>query len=282
MAAGLGSRFGGTKQLAGVGPNGEAFLDYAIHDALAAGFGRVVLITRSEIDADVRAHLEEIHGPDLPLDTVQQDLDTRVPPRDKPWGTTHAVVCLKGAVTEPFAVLNADDFYGASSYRLLADHLSDEGSKNCLIGFRLGGTLSDTGSVTRGVAQSDGSGSLVKIAEHSEIRRNDDGAIVAAESDEPLADDTLVSMNMWGFQPEVLDLLEAKLEAFLAENADAPKAEALLPNDIGELVVAGDLTVDVLDSSEAWLGITHADDLATAKDAIAALVADGTYPASLR
>jgi len=185
-------------------------------------------------------------------------------------------------VNEPFAVLNADDFYGPSSYQLLADHLTADHDRGCLIGFRLGSTLSDTGTVTRGVAESDGSGRLVKIAEHSDIERGDDGQIHSTEADGAMADDTLVSMNMWGFDASVLDLLDEKLAEFLKTNSDKPKAEALLPNDIGELVENGRLEVDVLDSSETWLGITHADDLATATSAIGALIESGDYPSSLR
>ena len=219
MAAGLGSRFGGTKQLAQVGPNGEAFLDFAIADARAAGANRVVLIVRSDIEADVHRHFEA-RG-DLPADLelayVRQD--EHGPPRSKPWGTAHAVLSAAAAVTGPFAVCNADDYYGPTAYTALAQAIEGMADDEAwLCGYRLDHTLPAEGTVTRGVCQVDGE-LLTAIAEREGISR----------ADNALPEDTIVSMNLWAFSPTFFDALQDGYDQFLNEHGDSPSTEYLLP-----------------------------------------------------
>ncbi len=265
MAAGLGSRFGGVKQLARVGPNGEAFLDFSIKQALAAGFGSVVMIVRADIEADVRDHLVDQHGLDLAVDyACQDDLG---PPRDKPWGTLHAVLSARHLIDRPFAVINADDYYGARSFDLAADHLgSIEPGRSANVAFEIGNTVPPSGSVTRAVcAVSDGR--LTSIVETEDCRRNDDGTFSAGGVEVPSS--TPVSMNMWCFDESILTDFSQRWDAFYARNADEPKAEAQLPTIIGDLMADGRIVVDVVRSPERWIGITNPEDFDLARKALA-------------
>lgn len=264
MAAGLGSRFGGVKQLARVGPNGEAFLDFSIKDALAAGFGGVVMIVRTEIEADVREHMAEQH-PDLDAVYVRQD--DLGPARDKPWGTLHAVLSAADAVDTPFAAINADDYYGPSSFVLAAEQLaaSAEG-KGANVAFLLGNTVPPKGAVTRALCDVV-DGRLSAIVETEGCERLDDGRLMAGGEEVP--DETSASMNLWCFDHSVLPLFAEKWETFFAEHAGEPKAECQLPTVVGELIDEGRLGIDVVSSTERWIGITNPGDEELARAALA-------------
>ena len=262
MAAGLGSRFGGTKQLAVIGADGEAFLDFAINDALAAGMDRVVLIVRSDIEDDVRRHVEAQH-PDLDVAYVLQD--RHGPSRTKPWGTAHAVLTAAPEVPGPFCVLNADDYYGASTYVALADAAAELGDDRVLLaGFRLDQTLPEIGEVSRGICQVEGN-TLVSLVETHGIGRRDDGSITSTDPEGVLADDAVASMNCWVFPNNLFAHLEAGFETFLAEHGDEEKTEFLLPTVVNELKAAGVYRVEVVPTAEPWVGVTNPDDLEIAR-----------------
>ena len=259
MAAGLGSRFGGTKQLAQVGPNGEAFLDFAIADARAAGANRVVLIVRSEIEADVRQHFEARGGLPTDLNVAYVRQDEHGPPRPKPWGTAHAVLSAAEAVSGPFMVCNADDYYGPTAYAALAQAVQTMADNEAwLCGYRLDHTLPAEGTVTRGVCQVDGD-RLVGIVEQEGISR----------TDSLFPQDTLVSMNLWAFSPEFFAALQDGFTRFLEENGDSASAEYLLPSVVAEEMEKGAVTVRVVTTQETWIGVTNPDDLEVARTALA-------------
>ncbi len=264
MAAGLGSRFGGVKQLARVGPNDEAFLDLSIKDGVAAGFGTIVLIVRSDIESDVREQIEAQHG-DLPVVYVRQD--DLGPPRDKPWGTLHAVLSAVDAIDRPYAVINADDYYGPESFALGAAAMARlEPGLAANVAFEMGHTVPPSGSVTRAVtAVVDGF--LTEIVETDECQRLEDGTFSA--NGQPVPGDTPVSMNFWCFHHSINEDFAERWDAFLAENADKPKAEAQLPTVVGELMAADRLKVEVVSSPEQWIGITNPEDFELAKAALA-------------
>lgn len=262
MAAGLGSRFGGTKQLAVIGADGEAFLDFAINDALAAGMDRVVLIVRSDIEDDVRRHVEAQH-PALNVAYVLQD--RHGPSRVKPWGTAHAVLTAAPEVPGPFCVLNADDYYGASTYVALADAAAELGDDRVLLaGFRLDQTLPEIGEVSRGICEVEGN-ALVSLVETHGIGRRDDGSITSTDPEGVLADDAVASMNCWVFPNNLFAHLETGFETFLAEHGDEEKTEFLLPTVVNELKAAGVYRVEVVPTAEPWVGVTNPDDLEIAR-----------------
>ena len=263
MAAGLGSRFGGTKQLVEVGPNGEAFLDFAILDGRAAGCTQIVLIIRSDIEADVRAHLERRYGSLEGFVLVRQD--DLGPPRDKPWGTGHAVLSASAAVSGKFIVVNADDYYGPSSFQLAVDLLREGDERTAgLVAFELAKTLPTSGAVSRGVCEV-ADGALLSITETHGIERGTEGVIQSNDPAGAHADDTLVSMNMFGFPNSFMDALSAGWEAFFAEHADEKTMEFLLPDVVDGLRSTGELNVLVPRSTESWIGVTNPDDLEPAR-----------------
>ncbi len=266
MAAGLGSRFGGVKQLARVGPDDEAILDFSIKDGRSAGFGSVVLIVRSEIEDDVRAHLEEQHpGADYFRLVRQDDLG---PERDKPWGTLHAVLSASSELTNDFAVINADDYYGPASFALAAEAIADLGSGQAAnVAFEMGKTVPPHGAVTRALCEV-ADGRLTGIVETDGCERLADGRLQAAG--EIVAEETPVSMNLWCFRAEVMSDFAERWEAFFAENSQTAKAECQLPTVVGELMDDNRLDVIVRSSSEQWIGITNPDDLELARTALAA------------
>lgn len=268
MAAGLGSRFGGVKQLAAVGPDGEVILDYTIRDAVAAGVDHVVLIVRNDIKADTEAHVRSIHGDDLNLTLVCQD--DLGPPRDKPWGTVHAVISAAEVVSTPFVLANADDYYGRRSFQVAVDRLDGlSEDTGLLVPFEVGKTLPASGSVTRGVCQVT-DGALTGLVETDGLHRREDGTI--GVGDGPAMDPTTpVSMNLWGFDPSIMGRLQKRWELFYAANADAPKAECLLPTEIGVLMADEGYRVDIMSSPETWTGLTNPDDLETVRAMIAEL-----------
>ena len=285
LAAGVGSRFGGPKQLSSVGPSGETLLDYAIYDALRAGFTRAVLVIREELRAPLREHVARVIGAALPVDYVEQRLDDlpggggrRVPAgRVKPWGTGHAVLAARGAVDGPFAVCNADDYYGPGAYRLLAAHLTAKASTpplHTFVGYRLDETLSDHGGVARAVASIGPDGLVARLVEVKDL--------TAAGMQREFTGAESVSMNLWGFTPAVLAVLEEQFTAFL----DAPRREAdaefLLSTALGDQVTAGRARLRVLPAPDRWLGMTFAAEVGTVRAALAERVRAGIYPADLR
>ena len=279
MAAGLGSRFGGNKQLVDVGPNGEVFFDFAIADAIAAGADRVVLIVRREFADTVEEHVRAMHGP-IDLHLVCQD-EAEAPPRKKPWGTAHAILAAASVVDRPFIVVNADDYYGVESYQLVADELRDaaegdaaegdaDNSTVVLAAFELGRTLPTVGSVSRGVCAADGE-VLTKLVETHGIERNAEGIIISADPPGTLTDLTPVSMNMWGFPVSIFGHLERMWGEFLDAHRDTEKTEFLLPSAVAELMGEGHVKVKVVPTASDWIGVTNPADLDPARATLADL-----------
>jgi NDP-sugar pyrophosphorylase family protein len=272
LAAGLGSRFGGPKQLSPVGPSGETLLDYAIYDAMRAGFTRAVLVIRPELRDPLRAHVARVTGDALPVDYVEQRIDAG---RVKPWGTGHAVLTARAAVAGPFAVCNADDYYGPGAYRLLAEHLKGEGSQgvHALVGYRLDGTLSEHGGVARAVASCGPDGLLTRLVEVRDVRRVGGRlrGVTATEEPREFTGGEQTSMNLWGFAPDVFAALEEQFAAFLASQR-APEAEFLLSTALDEQVRSGRARLRVLPAPDRWLGVTFAADVPAVRTALAALV----------
>lgn len=286
LAAGLGSRYGGLKQLDPVGPSGETLLDYSVFDALRAGFGRVVFVVRRDFEEAFRAKVASRYDGKAAVELVFQSLDElpagHAPPpgRTKPWGTTHAVWCARGRIDEPFAAINADDFYGAEAFRRLAAFLGGpEAAASppafALVGYRLADTLSEHGSVTRGICRVVPGGWLRSIEETGGLGPATVGPGRARSGDE------IVSMNCWGFTPALFPLLDAEWRAFLAERGADPAAECYLPTAVSRLVDRGLARVKVLPASGSWFGLTHRADLPRAAEAVAALVRHGDYPRRL-
>lgn len=290
LAAGMGSRFGGLKQVQPVGPHDELIIEYSIHDALRAGFGRLVLVIRRDIEADFRATIGRRLEARMEVEYVFQELDTlparasanhRAAGRTKPWGTGHAVWVARDAVRRPFAVINADDFYGASGYRALAAHFAG-GKDYALVGYPLRQTLSEHGTVSRGLCATEG-GRLKSITEITKIERTATGAryVDAGGTARELTGDEIVSMNFWGFTPKVFPQIERLFAEFLAIRGGDPKAEFYLPTALSTLNETGAAEVALLRSEDSWFGITYREDLATARAAVRDLVKAGRYPAPL-
>ena len=303
MAAGIGSRYGGTKQLASVGPRGEAFLDFAMADAAAAGAAEAVLVVRSDIEGDVRRHVEARRA-DQPSEIAYVCQDRCGPPRSKPWGTAHAVLAAAEAVAGPFVVCNADDYYGPAGFSALAAKIGDlTPGRAALCGFRLDRTLPAEGSVSRGICTVS-EGRLLNLVEHHGVTRapaaanppapvaadtpapapgsaSSGPAVAAAPAPAPeitaadppaiLAGDAIASMNLWAFPPDAFDWLEEGFARFLAVHGRDQTVEYLLPAAVTENIESGALTVDVVTTDETWVGVTNPDDLHTARSVIAAL-----------
>jgi|SRR5271168_2924302 len=289
LAAGMGSRYGGLKQIDAVGPNGEAILDYSIHDALQAGFGKVVFVLRREIEQAFQETVAGRFEKRAAIEYVFQELDN-LPPgfsvprgRIKPWGTTHAVLAAADAIHEPFAVINADDFYGAESYRLLARHLQSGTDEYAMAGFVLRNTLSEFGGVARGVCTVGNDGYLQNVMEWTNIERDGLDAKATDEAGEvtALPGDSVVSMNMWGFTPGVFAYLGKEFERFLSANGSDVRSECYLPNTVNALIADGNAKVRVLRSTDEWFGVTYREDRPRVAACIHRLVDAGRYPKSL-
>lgn len=293
MAAGMGSRFGGIKQLEPVGPNGEIIMDYSIYDALEAGFNKIVFIIRKDLEKDFREVIGNRIEKIAKVEYVFQELDdipngfTRPSERTKPWGTGQAVLCCKQAVKEPFAVINADDYYGKEAFRIIYNYLNNpsyDSNQYCMAGFILGNTLSENGAVTRGVCKVNEEGMLVDVVETSGIVPAGDHA-EAKDSDGnniSIDLDGVVSMNMWGFKPGLFDFLEKGFVEFLGGlQKDDIKKEYLLPTVVGDLVKDGKVQVSVLKSNDRWFGVTYKEDKEVVVNSIKALIEKGEYPEKL-
>jgi len=289
LAAGMGSRYGGLKQIDPVGPSGETIIDYSIFDALRAGFGKLVFVIRKDIEQQFREIVGARFEKRVAVDYVFQALED-IPPRftvpagrTKPWGTTQAILLAADEIHEPFAAINADDFYGADGYRSLAGHLTSGSPDYSMVGFVLRNTLSDFGSVARGVCQVSADGYLEHIVELTKVERDANGArnTDAAGAVTKFTGDEPVSMNMWGFTPQVFDQLRERFEKFLEGNASELKSECYIPNTVGELVRAGQARVKVLHSRDSWFGVTYREDRPRVVESIRRLIADGVYPERL-
>jgi hypothetical protein len=294
LAAGIGSRYGGLKQVEPVGPGGETIIDYSIYDAIRSGFDKVVFIIRRDIEETFREVIGHRFENKVEVRYAFQELDmipagfNIAPDRKKPWGTSHAVLITRDAVSEPFGVINGDDFYGRSSIQTLADYLLSRGGKEqtppeyAMVGYTLRQTLSEHGHVARGVC-STVNGYLDRIAERTHIVKDGNAAkfIDDAGKEYPLTGDETVSMNLWGFMPSLYDFLEKGLEEFLKTNGTKPKAEYLLPTTVGDLVTAGKARVRVLPTADSWFGVTYREDKPQVDKSIRALIAKGVYPEKL-
>ena len=289
LAAGMGSRYGGLKQLDPLGPNGETIMDYSIYDALQAGFGKVVFVIRKDFEQDFREKILSKYEGHVPVEVVFQSTDklpegyTCPADRTKPWGTNHAVLMGKDAIKEPFAVINADDFYGRNAFEVIAKELMRERDRKgdyCMVGFRVGNTMTENGSVARGVCETK-DGKLTSVVERTAISYDKDGKIVFTDEngqEQTLDPKTPVSMNLWGFTPDYFDYSEREFRTFLDKDLNTPKAEFFIPLVIDTLIHSGEATVKVLDTDSRWFGVTYAADRPGVVEKFAQLHADGVYP----
>ncbi len=287
----MGSRYGGLKQLDGVGPHGEVIMDYSVFDALRAGFGKVVFVIRRSFEAEFAIFIQRFNGK-VPCEIVFQEIEnipagySYTPERVKPWGTNHAVMMGAPVVHEPFAVINADDYYGVDSFRVLAEFLqnvAEQQNKYCMVGFQVGNTLSETGAVSRGVCTVDGGHHLTDIAERTQIQRIDGKIQYINEKGDHilLADDTPVSMNMWGFTPDYFVHSERMFKEFLQANGDNPKSEFYIPYAVNELVQSKTASVTVLSTASQWFGVTYKEDKPAVQQRLQQLHDDNVYPEKL-
>jgi choline kinase len=301
LAAGMGSRYGGLKQMDGLGPNGETIIDYSIYDAVEAGFGKVVYIVREYFREQMEQVVKEkysnvkcVDGEPLEFQFVTQELNkipsqfTLNPEREKPWGTAHAVLMGKGVVTEPFAVINGDDYYGKESFKILGDWLRAHENKTgeyALVGFELDNTLSESGGVSRGIGTADETGFLTDVVEHHKIAMNEDGKIygennVTGETVE-LAPKSLCSMNMWGFTPDYFDKSEEIFTSFLEKNVNELKAEFYIPYAIDCIIKEGKGKCELLSTPSRWFGVTFKEDRPGVVAKFQEFADKGIYPSPL-
>lgn len=295
LAAGLGSRYGGLKQMDPVDPEGHKIIDFSVYDAIQAGFKKVVFIIKKENEEDFRKLVGDRMSKFIEVAYVYQELNN-VPEgfvipegREKPWGTAHALFCCKDAVKEPFAVINADDFYGREGfktlYEYLATHTDDEKYRYAMVGYDLGNTLTENGSVARGCCTGDGKGFLATIVERTKIVKTETGAAYTEDGETyvPLPLDTPVSMNMWGFTPSFLEELSKSIGAFFEKEVpnNPLKSECFLPFEVDKLLQVGKATVQMLSSKDKWFGVTYREDKPVVEKSIAQLKKDGVYPEKL-
>ncbi len=293
LAAGMGSRYGGLKQLDGVGPHGETIMDYSIYDALKAGFGKVVFVIRKDFEQDFREKILSKYEGSIPVEVVFQSIDslpegyTAPEGRTKPWGTNHAVLMGADVIREPFAVINADDYYGTDAFRVIAEELSRERDRKgdyCMVGFRVGNTMTENGSVSRGVCTADADGYLANVVERTAIAFDDQHRITFTDENGRICHldpNTPVSMNFWGFTPDYFDFSKREFIKFLDARIDEPKSEYYIPTAVNDLIHSGEATVRLLDTTSKWFGVTYAEDRASVVAQLAALHDAGVYPDKL-
>jgi Nucleotidyl transferase len=289
LAAGMGSRYGGLKQMDPIGANGETIIDYSIYDAMRAGFRKVVFVIRRDIERQFREIIGTRFEGKIAVEYVFQELDQlpsafSVPAnRTKPWGTGHAILMAADVIREPFAAINADDFYGANSFRVLAGHLKSGSPDFAMIGFILRNTLSEFGSVARGVCRTTPDGFLESVTEITKIERDGAGAIAAGADGQRLrlTGEETVSMNMWGFIPSLFGELRERFEAFLAKHGNEEKSEFYIPSAINEIVQANRARAKVLRTPDSWFGVTYREDRPFVVNGIRGLIARGEYPEKL-
>ncbi|MDR2533998.1 MAG: nucleotidyltransferase [Tannerellaceae bacterium] len=292
LAAGMGSRYGGLKQLDGLGPSGETIMDYSVYDSLMAGFGKIVFVIRKHFEDDFRRIVVSKYESIVPIEIVYQELDslpagfTPPPGREKPWGTNHALMMAAPVIDRPFAAINADDFYGRNSFNVLGDFLrgvEETENQYAMVGFNVGKTLSESGSVARGVCRSNPEGFLTEVVERTDVRRFGK-EIVYTGSDgklESIPENTPVSMNMWGFTPDYFKRSAEYFETFLKENEGNQKSEFYIPLMVNELITKGTASVKIINTTSSWFGVTYAADRASVVEKIKDLIIDGKYPRKL-
>lgn len=291
LAAGMGSRYGGLKQLDGLGPSGETIMDYSVYDALRAGFGKIVFVIRHDFEQEFRDKIISKYEGHVPVEVVFQDINTLPqgfspnPERTKPWGTNHAVLMGKEAIREPFGVINADDYYGADSFRILGDFLrsvKDRKNSYCMIGFNIENTLSENGGVSRGLCEVDSDGFLSGVKECHGIERKE-GRLIQVEEGEnvPFPENASVSMNMWGFTPDYFDYSEKAFVEFLKEHSNDLKTEFYIPSVVNDLINNGTVTLKVEQTPNRWFGVTYAADREATVAQFKKLVEEGLYPTPL-
>lgn len=280
MAAGMGSRFGGLKQIEPVGPHGQAIIDFSVYDAKQAGFNKVVFIIKHEIEKDFKEIVGSRIEKMIDVEYAFQELDmlpdgfTCPEDRQKPWGTAHAIYCARDNVNTPFAVINADDYYGKSAYKKMYNHLKEQKDDFCMVGFRLQNTLTENGTVSRGICEVE-NGHLKSVTERTKILD-----CKYTEDDEnwvELPSDSIVSMNMWGFTPEVFRLIENDLKEFFAEKINVPKVEYYLPTVVSNVIERGQKDVSVLVAEDRWYGVTYKEDKQGVVDALSEKIKNGEY-----
>jgi dTDP-glucose pyrophosphorylase len=290
LAAGMGSRYGSLKQMAAFGPNGESIIDYSIYDAIEAGFGKIVFIVREYFLEEFKARFDSRFGNKIILEYVCQEIHN-VPDglvfdqeRTKPWGTGHAVLVAQDIIDTPFGIINADDFYGRESYKVLYNFLATDKSEDyCLVAYHLRNTLSEHGTVNRGVCAANEDNNLVAISETEKIGIDENGHAFYTEDDKTivLADDTLVSMNMWGFKPNYFELTEKEFVNFVIEFGNNIKSEFYIPYVIDSYIKNNKINVQVLDTHSQWFGVTYPEDKPAVQECLNELIAKGEYPENI-
>jgi len=290
LAAGMGSRYGGLKQIDKLGPSGQAILQYSCFDAARAGFGKVVFVIRRDIEKDFKDLIISKVSKSIACEYCFQDKDdlpegfTLPDTREKPWGTAHAVLAARRSVMEPFAVINADDFYGKEAYQTIADYFKklpkDLNNQYCMVGYPVKNTLSEYGTVSRGICNTDSTGNLTTVVERTKIIRKESGEIVFIEDDKEtsIEENTPVSMNFWGFTPSFFKHLEEAFKVFLKENIDKPKAEFLIPWVVDRLIKTGTASTKVLACDAKWFGVTYKEDRPAVVQKFKDLTLQGEYP----
>ncbi len=290
LAAGMGSRYGGNKQIEGFGPNGQTILEYSIYDAIRAGFGKVVLIVREEILETIKELLLPKLDGKIEVDFVLQSLDSFVPDefnnpqRTKPYGTAHAVLCAKDAVTKPFAVINADDFYGKESFEVLGKYLSNGVQPNlhAMVGYAIQNVLSEHGTVSRGVCDMNDSNQLVGMTERTSIAREGDKIVSKGENEVlEIAEGTPVSMNFWGFHPAVFKDIDSMWHEFLPRNQENLKSEFFIPTVANNLIESGKAAFEILEGGKTWFGVTYTEDKPVVIQSLKQMHDSGEYPDNL-
>jgi len=290
LAAGMGSRYGGLKQVDALGPDGEALIEYSIYDAIRAGFGKVVFVIRESIEEAFKEKIGDQFSDQIEVRYAFQEINTPIdgvddiPEREKPWGTGHAVLVARDQIQEPFAVINADDYYGIDSFQVVADFLRDDCSPTnyAMVAYRMGNTLSDAGHVNRGVCETDADGNLTTVVERHKIQRTPDG-ITFEDPHETgiLQEDTLVSMNFWGFHPNVFDYLREDFIQFVKDHRDQPRAEFYIPLIVNRLIQDDLVKLSVLSTDARWYGVTYQEDKPMVQRAFRQLQEAGKYPRPL-
>ena len=291
LAAGMGSRYGGNKQLDEVGPSGETIIDYSIYDAIRAGFGKIVFIIRRDIEEQIKERFVNKLKGKIEVDYVFQEITNLPegsevnPERSKPWGTSHAILVAKDKIKEPFGVINADDFYGAESFKILYDFLTtDEKTTNyCIVGYKMKNTLSDHGAVNRGVCKVDNAGFLADIVETRGIEKLPNGAQVQGVDGNMIkfTGDEVVSMNLWGFKQSCFDFLEKEFKSFIGAKGMDLKSELDIPTSVDKFVKTGEITIQILMSNERWFGVTYREDKPFVVESVSNMIAKGVYPSKV-
>lgn len=291
LAAGMGTRYGGNKQLDEVGPNGETIIDYSIYDAIRAGFGKIVFVIRRDIEEQVKERFVNRLKGKIEVDYVFQEITNLPegvkvsPERQKPWGTSHAILVTSQKIKEPFGVINADDYYGVESFNILRDFLINDKNPNnyCIVGYKLGNTLSEHGHVNRGVCRVGEGDLLQNIVETRQISKTADGAEAPGPEGKTLkfTGEEVVSMNLWGFKPSCFDFLGSEFRSFINKNGMDLKAELDIPTSVDKFVKNGQITIKVLMSNDRWFGVTYREDKPFVVESIREMIRKGIYPESI-